>query len=522
MVSQQIITPAVYTDWVPARRNGQPSPNGVTGILAYNSVGGTLEVVAGTIPRVVDGRAYDTAKIRCYALGSSRQGIRATGYSAPGGVTTYFALDIWCDPAFQWGFGATPNVGSFIFRDDPNNDSAAATIEDQSVAFVPGQWSRVWARVTPKADRTITSIYFTPAQRTGSPPVVGQYFEVVRLSETVPSPDYLDGSFPSTDVDRYSWLGPVNASISLNETRLLLSPAVVGNVYEVVKLTSAFDEITFRAAPDAASGFVYDNDTLERWYALPSADPKVRKRPNAHGAFGLGQIFAGEARPLIAGQYYGTSSSDAKKARRRLAAMFSDGNAITMSVTDEDGLTESRSVNVIEFSAPFAADFSHFDFDIELVAVDPRRYGATVSTSTGLPTPSSGLVWPLGSAASGKFFDWGTAGELGQVSFTNAGEATTYPRLEVTGGRMLGGFRITEIETGRELTYARTVENGQTVVLDSRTQRAYIGDADVTAALSTRKWYEIPRGATRRYQITPLGSTTGSPILTLRTAPANL
>lgn len=288
----------------------------------------------------------------------------------------------------------------------------------------------------------------------------------------------------------------------------------------LVELISPTDAITFAAAPDAAGGWVYNNVTLDAWYALPATDPKLSKRPNAHGAFGLGRIFAKEARPVVNGQYYGVSTADALAQRNRLNALFADGKPVVMRVTDELSAT-TRQVWLLDASTSFRYDFSHFPFDLALVAPDPRRYGALVTVMDGMPTGGSGLVWNLGTAPSGLFFDWGTAGVLGQVSYTNDGTATTLPRIEVGGaGAFDVGFRITEIETGRELIFNRSTNLGDVIVFDSRTQRATLGQGDVTAFLSSRDWFAIPAGETRRYQINPLGSTSGSPTITIYAAPA--
>lgn len=289
----------------------------------------------------------------------------------------------------------------------------------------------------------------------------------------------------------------------------------------VVELISATDTIAFYPAPDT-TGWVYDNETLDAWYALAPTDPKVSKRPNAHGAYGLSQVFTTEHKPVISGQYYGTSTADALAQRERLTALYSDGLPLTMRVTDESGAW-TRQVWILEVSTEFRYDFSHFPLDISLVAPDPRRYGATVTDSDGMPSAGSGLVWNLGTAGSGLFFDWGTAGVLGQVDYTNTGAATMSPRIEVGGaGSFAAGFRITEIETGRELTFTRATNFGEVIVFDSRTQRATLSAGDVTAFLSSREWFSIPAGATRRYQITPLGSVAGAPTITIYAAPAKL
>lgn len=291
----------------------------------------------------------------------------------------------------------------------------------------------------------------------------------------------------------------------------------------LVELISATDSIAFAPTPDAAGGWVYNNATLDEWYRLASADPKLSKRPNAHGSFNLGQIFTKEHRPIVNGQYYGTSAADALAQRNRLNALFSDGQAVTMRVTDELGPT-TRRVWLLEASTAFRYDLSHFPFDLALVAPDPRRYGATVSDSEGMPTAGSGLVWNLGTSGSGLYFDWGTAGVEGIVQFTNAGSASTFPRIEVGGAGSFdaAGFRITEIETGRELTFVRSTNLGEVIVFDSHTQRATLAAGDVTAFLLSRDWFSIPAGATRRYQINALGSVTGSPTITIYAAPASM
>jgi len=286
-----------------------------------------------------------------------------------------------------------------------------------------------------------------------------------------------------------------------------------------VELISSTDAILFATSPEV-TGFVYDNETLDAWYELPSADPKLSKRPNAHGSYDPGQIFTKEARPVVAGQYYGSSAADALSARLRINALFSDGKSVVMRVTDELGAT-TRRVWLLEASTKFRYDFSHFPIDLSLVAPDPRRYGPTVSDSEGMPSAGGGLFWDLGTAPSTLYFDWGVAGVLGQVEYTNTGQTTTLPVITVGGaGAFDAGFRITEIETGGELIFTRPTNTGDLIVFDSRTQRATLGSGDVTAFLSSRDWFAIPAGATRRYQINPLGGVTGSPIITIYAAPA--
>lgn len=291
----------------------------------------------------------------------------------------------------------------------------------------------------------------------------------------------------------------------------------------IIELVSPTDTITFYPTPDV-NGWVYNNVTLDEWYALAEVDADLNKRPNAHGTYTPGQTFTKEHRPILSGQRYDTDPTSALLARQRLSALYSDGNPIIMRVTDELGPT-TRTVWLLDYDAPFKYGFDHFPLDLVFVAPDPRRYGPAITVGPeGMPSAGSGLVWDLGTAGSGLYFDWGTAGVLGQVVVTNTGGAATFPVLAVgDAGGFDVGFRITEVETGRELTVVRVTNPGEIITLDSRTQRATINNGgDITGTMSSRDWFTIPAGATRRYQINPLGSVTGSPTMTLVTAPAYL
>lgn len=291
----------------------------------------------------------------------------------------------------------------------------------------------------------------------------------------------------------------------------------------IVTLVSPSDSITL-TGDDILSGWIYNNSTLTEWFALADVPADLTSRPNAPGAFSPGKLYPGAHYPILNGQYFGSSITDARTQHARLGGFFNEGEPVFMHVADELGST-FRQVWMTGLDSPWTP-YDHFAFDITFVAPDPRRYGPLVEVQDGVPTGSSGLIWDLGTSPSGLFWDWGTAGTLGQVSVTNTGKAATNPLLYIGEGYTLtDGFRITEIETGRTLTYARTVPFPDVVLLNSRTRRARVGSADVSQALvGERGWFTIPKGATRRYQLTPLGSVagTGSRAIRLAAGPAYL
>ncbi len=291
-------------------------------------------------------------------------------------------------------------------------------------------------------------------------------------------------------------------------------------VEPIITLESSFDTITMTGTN--LGGFIYDNATLNAWLKLSEVNVKLNKRPNAHGTYSPDQLFTGEARVPISGQFYGFAPLDAVHARNQMSAMFNDGRPITMTVTDDLGAT-SRTGFLVSYEPDWNPD-GHFAFTAELAAADPRRYGPVVPVSTGLATASSGLVWPLGiDDADDLFWDWGTAGTGGRVEFTNDGNTTTYPiMLAGTDGDMAEGFELTEVQTGRSIIYPVGTAGG-VVRIDNRTQRVTINGGDVTGNLTRREWFAIPPGGTTyEYQFVTLGATTGAPTLQLLVANAYL
>lgn len=156
------------------------------------------------------------------------------------------------------------------------------------------------------------------------------------------------------------------------------------------------------------------------------------------------------------------------------------------------------------------------DFTIPLMMKDPRSYGPEEVVSTGLPTSTGGLAFPVVFPV-----DFGTAGSTGRVVTTNIGEAETYSVIDVTGG-LGGGFSATCVETGQEIRFERQIPLGSTVRVSLRTGQAFIdGQSPVSGSLTRREWWTSPPGATRTIQFNSIGAVTGAPTLTARTAPAN-
>lgn len=286
----------------------------------------------------------------------------------------------------------------------------------------------------------------------------------------------------------------------------------------IVTVTTSTDVLTFTGT-DLEAGLVYDNDFLDSWLALAEVDVKLNKRPNGHGTYDPDQLFTVEKRIKFPGRFFGSTISEASYMRDRLAGMFADGRSVILSVEDAVGVS-SRTAYLVAFEPEWMPD-GNFSFEAEFAAPDPRRYGILHELSTGLPTASSGLVFPLFSTAGGTW-DWGTVGATGRVEIVNAGNTTTYPIILVgDGGDLLAGFELTEVDTGRTITYPVGTDGG-IVSINNRTHRATLSGGEVTGNLTRREWFAVPPGESYEYQFVTLGGTTGTPTMHVFAADAYL
>lgn len=267
---------------------------------------------------------------------------------------------------------------------------------------------------------------------------------------------------------------------------------------------------------NATSGFTLAR--LQGWYGGAPSRRTLRDRPQADGAFGSARYYRGARVVSVEGSYIGSSIADAYAARDTLAALQANGLSSSFAVTDQLG-TRTATVELVSAPDPDDGLFSpFFTFAFDVVASDPRKYGATLAPFTGLPTAGTGYVWPAVWPA-----DWGSGGDPGRVSATNTGTAETSPVLEVIGG-LTGGVELVEVVTGSVLRLERDIPATGTVFFDTRTSRVYL-DApanDINSFLTRREWsgFTIPAGATRTVQFNALGATSGTPRLTVRYAPA--
>jgi hypothetical protein len=267
-------------------------------------------------------------------------------------------------------------------------------------------------------------------------------------------------------------------------------------------------------------GFTYDE--LTDWYGVSNVDTGFQKKPNAPGAFAPGKTSPGELVISVEGQRFGVNRAAGLQDREDLAAIYNDGEPITMTVAD-DLRTTSREVYVKAVIFPWTIH-PNFHYTIDVEAADPRRYGTATRVSSTLAVAGSGLKLPeqVSPNIGLKFpINFGSTPNDGRVNVANIGNASTVSRYTLSGGEILEGFALVNVDTGERLTYLGPLASGTTVELDSLTETAFInGSAPAGRYLASPEWWAIPPRGSVTLQFIALGATTGTPRLDVDTAPA--
>lgn len=147
---------------------------------------------------------------------------------------------------------------------------------------------------------------------------------------------------------------------------------------------------------------------------------------------------------------------------------------------------------------------NQFDFQLIMLAPDPQKYAATVSTvSTGLAQDAPGGIQWNGSAGS-TGIQWGGptgstgvqyqtgSGVTGVMQLLNEGTGDAPVRFVITGPVTTPS--IVNTGTGETLTYGGTIATGQTLVIDTGTGEVTLDGADRRSFLTAVDFFLLPPG----------------------------
>lgn len=262
-------------------------------------------------------------------------------------------------------------------------------------------------------------------------------------------------------------------------------------------------------------------EDLGDWDIIPDSKSEMRERAQADGAHDIAQDFYKSLPFSIKGNFLGSSRADVQAAKTTLKTTLGRGAMVPVIVADVDGPRQRMvSIRHLAFTNDRAGG-REIGFTVDCIATDPKMYGPVQLIPTGVPTSGGGLTWPLGTAASGKFWDWGADSASGAVSVTNLGNAWSVPDLMAYGG-MSGGFTATDVTLGQTVRLDRLIPPNSVATIRQRTERAFIDvpSNDVSGQLTGTDFFAIGPGETHIIKFAPLGALSGTPSFAISAASA--
>lgn len=259
-------------------------------------------------------------------------------------------------------------------------------------------------------------------------------------------------------------------------------------------------------------------DKLDGWYSGPGSRTNFTDRPNAHGSFDA-PVYRTARVVTVSGWAYSDSRAAVVTAIRRLTGILAEGQAGVVTVDDPDYGTLSITARLTDGPLIGWDSFDHcWTWQFSVTAPDPHKYGIELTASTPLPTPGAGgLVFPLFDVTG--LLEFGAPGVRSQIMLSNSGTADTY-LLFVVAGAVLGGLTITDVATGRQITYVGDVPFGAVLTINPVTGRADLNGADRTGLLTSNEWWPVTAGGSSTVQFSTQGVSGQSGTLTASIRPA--
>jgi Phage tail protein len=230
----------------------------------------------------------------------------------------------------------------------------------------------------------------------------------------------------------------------------------------------------------------------------------------------------------IQGTAQGASAAGVAASRRQFAGLFAGGVQRPLVITDIDGttLTVVVEMNGQQKITPQSVGLD-FDWQLVVIAADPRKYLPTVSSTTGLPNTSGGLDWATGGGldwATGGGLNWGVVGSTGLISLVNVGTAEAWPTFTIsapTDGSVLSNPMIVNQTTGQTLRYVDTLVLGDVVIINTSPYNKSVtkNGAPYRRNLQIAQYFSVPANSTVvvQFQGTSVSSTA---LLTATLSPA--
>lgn len=237
------------------------------------------------------------------------------------------------------------------------------------------------------------------------------------------------------------------------------------------------------------SGRLVNLGKLDGWWDAPPSTGTITQKVNDSGAF-IGPAYYGPRVMAVEARIDGFNPGDSMLTAQQILRAVSVDALFAISVTDE---AETLTAQVRQEGDPLLArKGNRVVVNLSLIAPDPRRYGAAVTASTGLPTTTGGLVLPFTLPVS-----LNATSATGTITAVNTGDITSFPMF-IASGPIAGPWSISD-GAGRVLTSQDTIPAGRTMVIDTGKRTALLDG--VANRVMTGTWPLLAPGA-NQYRFT--------------------
>lgn len=258
-------------------------------------------------------------------------------------------------------------------------------------------------------------------------------------------------------------------------------------------------------------------DEVDGWFDGPSVEVDSQARVISHGMFG--QVGRRGGRTItVNGNMVAPTREQAGDAIDRLTSVLAGGEFGAFEFYDSD---QGYRWAPVQLAATPDLDWStekHVRFQLQFLAPDAYRYGQTSTASVGFAAASgSGLIFDLFSPDG--VLDFGPLPDFGVVTVQNPGTAAASPIFVVTGPAPDGGFAITDVSSGKRISFLGSVPDGSALTLDASTGSVLLdGVADRLGDTIVEAWPVVPAQSSRQFLFEPLGGATASEMTVSLTA----
>lgn len=253
------------------------------------------------------------------------------------------------------------------------------------------------------------------------------------------------------------------------------------------------DWLEFNPDVEDADGLHWIMTDIRGYFDSPAPRAQMSERVNAHGAF-RGPNWRKARTISITGRCFAPDHVALRDAQARVAGICGAvDETYALTCYDESGVTTCL-VRLDDdiLTKPLKTYHPAFEFSIQLIAPDPRRYSNAIATSTtGLPRDGSGTgldfaqLAELPGSGTGLYFGdgmptsglvFGTATLSGGVRLTNSGTAPSSPIYTLRGPLTKPVLTATQPDgVSGQMKYNAELGPQDTVVIDPVTPSVLLG-----------------------------------------------